>query len=239
MVVWLKQAKTDIWKLSFQSHISFYPILNTLSSLPQAYICGRGLFKTLQALIFCSDQTPFPSHPLFKIWNWRLSSTKGGGGGRDWNCVTLFYFLPFFSEIWSSIFVLFSFNIQGTNWESYISAAENSICHLTFYVSLSPSYLCDVCSKIVAKNYKAVCCNKSNMWVHMVCNNQSKYCCRKLQNDNFPWFCLNCLGKEMSFSNLSNNQFKTFMSGKTILLPCLVEENQNDQINPQEFSVAI
>ena len=215
MVVWLKQAKTDIWKLSFQSHISFYSILNMLSPPPPKHISvGRDFLKPSRHSFFFLTNPPHPLFSSILFWNLKL-------------CFILW------------IFVLFSFNIQGTNWESYISAAENSIWHLTFYVNLSPSCLCDNCSKIVAKNYKAVCCNKSNMWVHMVCNNQSKYCCRKLQNDNSPWFCLNCLGKAMSFTNLSNNQFKTFMSGKTILLPCLVEENQNDQINPQEFSVAI
>ena len=205
------------WHLKIEFSKPYFILLNLKHAKPpspQAYICGQGLFKTLQALIFFLTNPPHPLFSSILFWNLKL-------------CFILW------------IFVLFSFNIQGTNWESYISAAENSIWHLTFYVNLSPSCLCDNCSKIVAKNYKAVCCNKSNMWVHMVCNNQSKYCCRKLQNDNSPWFCLNCLGKAMSFTNLSNNQFKTFMSGKTILLPCLVEENQNDQINPQEFSVAI
>ena len=73
-----------------------------LSSLPQAYICGRGLFKTLQALIFCSDQTPRPSHPLFKIWNWRLSSTKGGGGGGGGETETVLPFFIFFHSFLKS-----------------------------------------------------------------------------------------------------------------------------------------
>ena len=76
------------------------------------------------------------------------------------------------------------------------------------------------------------------MWVHTVCNNLSKYCYRKLQKDNSPWFCVDCLKKEMSFTNLSDNQLKIFMPGKTIISPNLVEENQNDQLVPQEFGAA-
>ena len=89
---------------------------------------------------------------------------------------------------------------------------------------MSTNYPCGVCSKIVAKNHNAVCCDKCDMWVHMVCN---KYGYRKLQKDNSPWFCVS--EKEMPLSNLSNNQFKTFVSGKTIISPSLVEETQNDQ----------
>ena len=77
------------------------------------------------------------------------------------------------------------------------------------------------------------------MWVHIVCKNLSKYCYRKLQKDNSTWFCVDCLKKEMPFSDLSDNQLKMFMSGKTIISPNLVKENQNDQLVPQEFGAAI
>ena len=104
---------------------------------------------------------------------------------------------------------------------------------------MNTSYPCSVCSKTVAKNYNTVCCNKCDMWVHIVCKNLSKYCYRKLQKDNSPWFCVDCLKKEMLFSDLSDNQLKIFMSGKTIVSPNLVKENQNDQLVPQEIGVAI
>ena len=43
----------------------------------------------------------------------------------------------------------------------------------------------------------------------------------------------------MSFSNLFDNQLEIFMSEKTIISLNLAEENQNDQLIPQEFGVAI
>ena len=33
---------------------------------------------------------------------------------------------------------------------------------------MNTSYPCGVCSKIVAKNHNAVCCDKCDMWVHVV-----------------------------------------------------------------------
>ena len=104
---------------------------------------------------------------------------------------------------------------------------------------MNTSYPCGVCGKTVAKNHKAACCDKCDMWVHKVCNNLSEYYYKKLQKDNSPWFCVDCLKKEMPFFNLSDNQLKIFMSGKTIISPNLVEENQNDQLVPQEFGAAI
>ena len=104
---------------------------------------------------------------------------------------------------------------------------------------MNTSYSCGVCSKIVAKNRNAVCCDKCDIWVHMVCSNLSKYCYRKLQKDNSPWLCVDCLKKEMAFSDLSDNQLKIFVSGKTIFSPNMVEENQIDQLVPQEFGAAV
>ena len=104
---------------------------------------------------------------------------------------------------------------------------------------MNTKYPRGVCSKIVAKNHNTVCCDKCDMWVHIACNNLSKHCYRKLQKDNSPWFCVDCLKKEMPFSDLSDNQLKIFLSGKTIISPNMVEENQIDQLVPQEFGVAI
>ena len=101
------------------------------------------------------------------------------------------------------------------------------------------SYPCDFSSKIIAKNHNAVCCDKCDMRIYIVCNNLSKYYYRKLQKDKYPKLYANCLRKEMAFSNLSENQLKNFMSWKTIISPSLVEENQTDLIIPQEFGAAI
>ena len=66
-----------------------------LSSLPQAYICGRGLFKTLQALIFCSDQTP-PLPSPFQNLELKVVQHKGGGGGETETVLPFFIFFHSF-----------------------------------------------------------------------------------------------------------------------------------------------
>ena len=61
MVVWLKQAKIDIWKFSLKNHISFYKVFfdkkhikPTLppSHHPSGKFLWQGLFKTPKTLIF-------------------------------------------------------------------------------------------------------------------------------------------------------------------------------------------
>ena len=74
-----------------------------LSSLPQAYICGRGLFKTLQALIFCSDQTP-PLPSPFQILELMVVQHKGGGGETE---TVLPFFIFFHSFLKSEAQFLF------------------------------------------------------------------------------------------------------------------------------------
>lgn len=70
------------------------------------------------------------------------------------------------------------------------------------------------------------------MWVNIICNKLSKYYYRKLQKYYSPQFSTYCLRKEIKFSNLSENQFKTFVPEKTTTCPSLIEENQNFQENP-------
>ena len=77
-----------------------------LSSLPQACICGRGLFKTLQALIFCSDQTP-PLPSPFQNLGLKGCPPKGGGGGGGETETVLPFFIFFHSFLKSEAQFLF------------------------------------------------------------------------------------------------------------------------------------
>ena len=71
MVVWLKQAKFDIWKLSPQSCISFFSVFfwqETYYS-PKENICSMDSLKPPRHPFFSDLQPP----PLFfYIWNWRF-----------------------------------------------------------------------------------------------------------------------------------------------------------------------
>ena len=43
-----------------------------------------------------------------------------------------------------------------------------------------PQFPCLIYKQAVVKNYEAVCCDISNKWVHIGCNNISTYTFRKL-----------------------------------------------------------
>ena len=64
-------------------------------------------------------------------------------------------------------------------------------------------YPCGICSKNVTNNHYAVYCDNCNVWVHIKCNNITKYCYRKLEKSKDPWFCKNCIKDIVPFSELS------------------------------------
>ena len=80
---------------------------------------------------------------------------------------------------------------------------------------------CNVCSKPVAKNHKAVCCDKCDKWVHIGCNRINTYTYRKLQKSNSPWFCYQCFKKEIPFAEVSDNVLKNIFEGKELVSPNL------------------
>ena len=69
-----------------------------------------------------------------------------------------------------------------------------------------------ICEKTVAAK-NAVYCDICNKWVHIFCNNITRYCYRKLQKDETPWYCNMCIRQAMPFSNLTEHQLKAFMLG--------------------------
>ena len=68
-------------------------------------------------------------------------------------------------------------------------------------------YPCSSCHKNVNKNHRAICCDICDKWIHIKCNylNLSDY--NKLKNDCNPFFCINCMNKNIPFTNLTNNEF--------------------------------
>ena len=78
---------------------------------------------------------------------------------------------------------------------------------------MNQKFPCSICPKNVAKNHNAVCCDICNLWVHIKCNNITKYCYRKLQNDKEPCYCKKCIKNIVPFSQLSENQINNLMLG--------------------------
>ena len=64
---------------------------------------------------------------------------------------------------------------------------------------------CGVCSKSVANNHRALCCDSCDKWVHMKCNFLNKKTYQKLQKDESPWFCINCVKDQLPFQSQINS----------------------------------
>ena len=67
------------------------------------------------------------------------------------------------------------------------------------------SFSYGVCSKTVANNHNALCCDSCDKWVHIKCNFLNKMTYKKLQEGNSPWFCVNCTIDQLPFQYQTNN----------------------------------
>ena len=88
---------------------------------------------------------------------------------------------------------------------------------------MTPKFPCGICSKAVEKNRNAVCCDGCNLWVHIRCNNLTKFCYRKMQTSQEPWYCKNCIKQILPFSKLSDSQ----LSRVTKKINILSKENNS------------
>ena len=107
------------------------------------------------------------------------------------------------------------------------------------------SFSYGVCSKTVANNHNALCCDSCDKWVHIKCNFLNKATYKKLQKDNSPWFCINCTKDQLPFqSQASINQSSHFGTiDKHFLLKDLLENLEFNEecptskyYTPNEFS---
>ena len=87
------------------------------------------------------------------------------------------------------------------------------------------NFSCNICEKAVASNHNAISCDTCNKWVHISCNNISRYCYRKLQKSNTPWYCKNCLKQVPPLNKLTDYQLKALMSVKVLTSPKLLSTN--------------
>ena len=84
---------------------------------------------------------------------------------------------------------------------------------------------CNIFEKNVASNHIAIWCDICDKWVHISCNNISRYCYRKLQKDSTPWYFKNCLKQILPYNKVTDYQLKTIMLGKVLTSPILLSRN--------------
>ena len=94
---------------------------------------------------------------------------------------------------------------------------------LSGYLPYVRRFPCGICKKSVNRN--AVCCDICNKRVHIYCSNITRYCYRKLQKNETPWYCKICTRWAMPFCNLADHQLEVLMLGKLITFPKLILSN--------------
>ena len=102
-----------------------------------------------------------------------------------------------------------------------------------------PKFTCGVCYKAVAKNHNAVCYDSCNSWVHIKCNNLTKFCYRKMQTSQEPWYYKNCIKQILTFSELSNSQLSRITKENLISSPKKIIQDNNLVILNDQYGTAI
>ena len=92
---------------------------------------------------------------------------------------------------------------------------------------MTPKFSCGVCYESVAKNHNAVYCDSCNLWVHIKCNNLTKFCYRRLQTSQEPWHCKNCMKKILPFPELSESPLSRITKGNLISSPKKIIQDNN------------
>ena len=77
-------------------------------------------------------------------------------------------------------------------------------------------FSCKICSKSIAKNHKAICCDVCHIWVHTKCNKINAATYNMLQNDETKWFCIECSKEIFLFSSLNGAKFFFTTQGKKL-----------------------
>ena len=73
---------------------------------------------------------------------------------------------------------------------------------------------CKICENPVAKNHKAIQCDKCHLWVHIKCNKTNTQTYRLLERDETTWYCISCSKDLFPFFSLNDNDFHTTIEGK-------------------------
>ena len=88
--------------------------------------------------------------------------------------------------------------------------------------NVNMKFACCICEKTVADDHNTICCDIYNKWVHISCNNISRYCFRKFQKSSTPWYCENCLKQVLPFNKRTDYQLKVLVLGKVLTSPKLL-----------------
>ena len=112
-------------------------------------------------------------------------------------------FCLLFSFLFFCMFRLLSFSFYLKFFEHFGFMNFSFLYKHNQIMTDSKKFPCGICLKTVANNHNALCCDSCDKWVHIKCNFLNKYTYKKLQKDNFPWFCVNCIKDHLNQINKS------------------------------------
>ena len=94
-------------------------------------------------------------------------------------------------------------------------------------------------AKRLAKNHNAISGDKCNITIYctynITCNKITKCSYKKLQND---WYCRQCIGKVMPFSNMTDMQLNRLMKERYLISQKLISEQDQILFSDEKFSFA-
>ena len=95
-------------------------------------------------------------------------------------------------------------------------------------------YPCNICNNPVAKNHKAIQCDKCQLWVHITCNKINLQRYNLLIEDESTWYCISCSKDLYPFSSLNDSEFHKTIQGKKIKFLTVAKKrsrNENTLLN--------
>lgn len=90
-------------------------------------------------------------------------------------------------------------------------------------------YPCNICNNPVAKNHKAIQCDKCQLWVHIKCNKINGQTYKLLKQDETAWYCISCSNELFPFSSINNNEFHTTMQGKKVKFVTITKKRTSSE----------
>ena len=83
---------------------------------------------------------------------------------------------------------------------------------------------CEICTKAVASNHRAIQRDICDIWAHIKCNKINLQTYELIKKDNTQCFCNECYKDRFRFSKLNNNEFHHTILGKKLNFQLLQKE---------------
>ena len=103
---------------------------------------------------------------------------------------------------------------------------------------------CPVCSKTLASNHRAICCDSCDSWCHIKCGNVKPSLYKQLQAlENFDWSCPTCLHGNLNINNNTTTSTRSnapsAVTGDRHKVKCMVANARSLKNNILDFQTSV